>query len=78
MADIDQRIEALTQSVELLAHMQRETERRHRDTERSFNEFLKISGGVMQPIAHSLDRAYDLIENHETRISKLEGNNGTV
>ena len=65
MADIDQRIEALTQSVELLAHM-------HRDNERSSNAAIQTIAGALQTVARSLDRAYDLLERHEIRVSKLE------
>jgi hypothetical protein len=66
MADIDQRIEALTQSVELLAHM-------HRDNERSTNAAIQTIAGALQTVARSLDRAYDLLTSHETRLSKMEG-----
>jgi hypothetical protein len=69
--DIEQRLEALTHSVELLAGMQVETEKHltriaemQIETERRMQEF---SNGMMQ-VAR-------ILANHENRIDRLEGKN---
>jgi len=55
----DERIEALTQSVELLALM-------HQDIEKKWDERL----GKMLDIVERLDT---IVENHEKRLGGLEG-----
>jgi hypothetical protein len=58
MATIDERIEALTQSVELLAHQSMENDRR------SHQRF--------EQIASTLESLLNLAQNHERRIERLE------
>jgi oligoribonuclease (3'-5' exoribonuclease) len=66
----DERIDALTQSVELLASM-------HKDNEKKMVEFsqkhTKLEGLVSQ-IAEGTARLLHAVEAHEQRISNLEGN----
>jgi hypothetical protein len=58
MATIDERIEALTHSVEVLAHHSIEKDRR--DHER------------FEQIASTLENVLKLAQNHERRIERLE------
>lgn len=55
---IDERLEALTQTVELIAHMQQAEERRAAERDAKYHE--------------RFTRILDLIENHEHRIERLE------
>ena len=55
---IDERLEALTQTVELIAHMQLAEEKRAAERDAKYNE--------------RFSRLLDLMENHENRISGLE------
>jgi len=57
---IDERIQALTESVELLASF-------HKDMEQKFN-------AAMQQIAEVLKMLGTVIADHEMRLRKLEGN----
>jgi hypothetical protein len=56
---IDERIEALTQSVELLAGMQIATEKRHAELASTLNQFMLL--------------ATKIFASHEERLDKLEG-----
>jgi hypothetical protein len=58
MAAIDERIEALTQSVDLLAHQSMKNDRR------SHQRF--------EQIASPLENLLKLAQNHERRIARLE------
>ena len=58
--NIDQRIEALTHSVELLSHM-------HQDNEKRYTEYFRV-------VSESLQTLTRIAESHETPIRKLEGN----
>lgn len=58
---IDERIEALTQSVELLSHM-------HMDNEKRYNEYFQV-------VSDSLRTLTRIAEAHEDRINKLENGN---
>jgi len=55
---IDERLEALTQTVELIAHVQQAEERRAAERDAKYHE--------------RFTRILDLIENHEHRIERLE------
>ena len=59
--NIDERIEALTQSVELLSHM-------HLDNEKRNLEFFRV-------VSESLQTLTRIAEVHDARIRKLEDNN---
>jgi hypothetical protein len=61
MATIDERLEALAHSVELLAGMHRETE----------TQIIKTQKVVMQ-LAEAMTRLSRIVETHENRITKLE------
>jgi hypothetical protein len=58
MASIDERIEALTQSVELLAHHSLENDKRH------YERF--------EQIASTIESLLKLAQNHERGIERLE------
>ncbi len=55
---IDERIEALTQSVEPLSHM-------HQDNEKRYNEYFQI-------VNESLKTLTRIAESHEARSDRLE------
>ncbi|HEX3680928.1 MAG TPA: hypothetical protein VHU83_00195 [Bryobacteraceae bacterium] len=59
---LDERIEALTQSVELLSQMHQDNEKRY---DRMFERLATISEGLAR-----------IIGDHEDRIRRLEGNGG--
>ena len=69
--NIDERIEALTQSVELLASM-------HKDNEKKMNEFASkhadLEGLVIQ-IAEGVTALIQVANDHQRRISDLEDGN---
>ena len=58
--NIDQRIEALTQSVELLSQMHQDNERRYH---RMFEQLIRMN-----------ERLVHIAEDHEGRIRRLEEN----
>ena len=62
---IDERIEALTQSVELLAHMQQDEMKVFREETTAFQEEMKLLGSRVDQIAQ-------LVLIHETRLKDLE------
>ena len=67
--NIDERIEALTQTVELLAH-------HSETTDKHLNQMANHSQAVdkrLDRIAEFLDRLAHIVEVHERRLSKLEG-----
>ncbi len=69
--DIDQRLEALTQTVELLAGMHRDSEHRiDRVAERIDRLTQNIEGmrGFISDIAQSTARLLNIVESHEHRL----------
>ena len=56
---LGQRVDALTQSVELLASM-------HRDSEKRFDEFRERTTTIVE-------RLTDIVSSHERRLNGLEG-----
>jgi hypothetical protein len=65
---IDERLEALTQTVELLASQ-------HGELERSVNKLANFAGQIAEGTARLLHTAQlhqTAIESHETRLRKLE------
>jgi hypothetical protein len=86
--NIDERLEALTQSVELLASLHRDNEKRwaslHRDNERTL-ERLGLAAeraakddsrleNLVTQIAEGTARQLYVVQSHEQRISDLEEN----
>ncbi len=73
--DIDKRLQALTQSLELLASMPRDGEQRlervEAATERVAKGSIRLEGLVTQ-IAEGTARLLHVAERHERRISDLE------
>jgi hypothetical protein len=68
--NIDQRLEALTQSVELLAAM-------HKDTMLGVEKLRKADSRLeklVTEIAEGTARLLHAVESHEQRIADLEGN----
>jgi hypothetical protein len=61
--NLDERLEALTHSVELLATMHKDSEKRMQRLE-----------GLVTEIAEGTARLLHVVEVHEQRISDLEGN----
>ncbi|HEU0139879.1 MAG TPA: hypothetical protein VFQ79_09225 [Bryobacteraceae bacterium] len=61
---IDERLEALTQTVEIIAGMQQETERRMQETERR-----------MAQLADTMNRLANVVIRHEERLDELDGGN---
>jgi hypothetical protein len=62
---IDERIEGLTQSLELLASLHRDSEARDRDNEAKYEARFSRMMDAIERIAR-------LVENHEHRINGLE------
>ena len=63
--DIDQRIEALTQSVELMAQM-------HQDNEKKYEERFAWYDQMLQRHEGLFERLVAIAENHERRIRDPE------
>ena len=63
---IDERLEALTQSVELLAHM-------HRENEQRLNEKFAILADTMNRVGRIIEIHEHRLDSHEDRLDRLEG-----
>jgi hypothetical protein len=66
---IDERLEGLTETIEIIAAMQRDNERRFQENEKRFAANEKRTGEIMEGIARLLHVA----EIHEQRLTDLEG-----
>jgi len=66
--NIDERLEALTHSVELLASMQRDTESRIGQLAKNHKRLEQLA----TEIAEGTARLLRIVESHEQRISDLE------
>jgi hypothetical protein len=66
---IDERLDGLTQTLEIIAAMQRDNERRFENNEKRFAE----SGKRFAEIAESIRGLVRIAEIHEHRLSHLEG-----
>jgi peptidoglycan hydrolase CwlO-like protein len=64
---IDERIEALTQSVELLSQM-------HQDNEKRYNLMFERLVKMDERLLAMNERLVDIAEDHERRIRGLENN----
>jgi hypothetical protein len=78
--NIDQRLEALTQSVELLATLHRDNEKRMEQYTRQFTQGMTGLAkqntrleDLVTDIAEGTARLLRVVEVHEQRISDLEG-----
>lgn len=67
---IDERLEALTHSVELLASMQHETEERHRDLEQFVAKKFGELAESMRQLANIAAIQQDRLDDHEERLDK--------
>ena len=68
--NLDERLEALTHSVELLASMQRDTESRIAQLAKNQKRLEQLA----TEIAEGTARLLRIVESHEQRISDLEEN----
>jgi hypothetical protein len=75
---IDQRLDALTSSVELLASLYRDRERvfydalrEQRDSHRLIMSNLQSVGGALTLLASTADKLVQIAEDHERRISRV-------
>jgi len=71
--NIDERLEALTQSVELLAAVQRDSEKR---IEARFTKLIENMDRLAQAtirLDEGMLRVANILMNHEERIENLEG-----
>jgi len=62
---IDERIEALTQSVELLAQM-------HRDNERKYEERFTLLESLTERIVKVQEAVVHILDDHDGRLRRLE------
>jgi hypothetical protein len=69
---LTQRHEALTQSVELLAHMQQEHERQAIAAHQRFEEEHRKTQVLLAQVTENIDRLANIALAHEHRISELE------
>jgi len=90
--NIDERLEALTQSVELLASMHKDNEARIEKRDQRMEQFAKELGQEMKSlgkrnarleslvtdIAEGTARLLHVVEVHEQRINRLEANSPTL
>jgi hypothetical protein len=58
---LTERHQALTQTVEIIASMQRENEKRFAESERRFGKLTDLFGGLLE-----------IVKQHEIRINNLE------
>jgi hypothetical protein len=75
--NIDERLEALTQTVELLAQMHKDNEKGMQRFSRAMERLSKRNvrlEGLVTEIAEGTARLLHVVEVHEQRISSLEGN----
>ena len=75
--NIDERLEALTQTVELLAQMHKDNEKGMQRFSRAMERLSKRNvrlEGLVTEIAEGTARLLHVVEVHEQRISNLEGN----
>ena len=77
---LTERVDALTQSVELLATMHRDHEKRLDQLSHEMNTgfallggTLQVIGGSLQKIAVALEALTKIAETHEVRLNRLEG-----
>jgi hypothetical protein len=73
---IDERLEALTQTVELLAAMHRDNEKRFSDNEKRFSDnetrFSQVTRNF-EIVLDSIKRLENIAASHEQRLDDIEG-----
>jgi len=76
---IDERLEAVTQSLELIAHMQQDEEKRaaERDAKtdqriRRILDLVEMQTGNIEKQAGNIDKLAAVARDHEQRIERLE------
>jgi hypothetical protein len=70
---IDERLEAIAQSVELIAHMQQAEEKRAAERDAITDQRLnRILDGIERQ-AGNIEKLAAIAHNHEQRIERLEG-----
>jgi len=70
---IDQRLEALTHSVELLAEMHRDNEKQEAQRSRLYEERFVRNEERLGQLMDTMNRLGRIIEIHEQRLDGLEG-----
>jgi len=60
------RVDALTQSVELLSHM-------HQDNEARYERLFERQGQLLERQGQLLERLVDIADDHDGRLRRLEG-----
>ncbi|MGA8028625.1 MAG: hypothetical protein WB992_15890 [Bryobacteraceae bacterium] len=68
----DERIEALTHTVELLAQMHLDNERKHDERLRQTDERLRQTDERLNRIVGVVEKLAQIAESHERRIDALE------
>jgi hypothetical protein len=69
---IDERLEALTQSVELMAHMQRESEKLQQENEKRYAERFNRNEERLGQLMDTMNRLGNIVISHEQRLEDLE------
>jgi hypothetical protein len=70
---IDDRIEAVVQTLELVAAMQRDNEKRLADSDQRWTERAAQWDQRFEKVMNGLERLTHVAESHERRLSDLEG-----
>lgn len=70
---LTERVDALTQSVELLAALHRDNEARLDQLAHDVAAGFQMLGGTLQLLGASISKISTLLESHEDRIRRLEG-----
>lgn len=69
---IDERLEALTQSVELMAHMQRANEKLQQENEKRYAERFNRNEERLGQLMDTMNRLGNIVISHEQRLEDLE------
>ena len=69
---IDERLEALTQRLELIAHMQQAEEKRAAERDAKTDQRIGRILDLVEKQAGNIDKLAAIAHNHEQRIGRLE------
>jgi enoyl-[acyl-carrier-protein] reductase (NADH) len=69
---IDKRLEALTQSLELIAHMQQAEEKRAAERDAKTDQRISRILDVVEKQAGNIDKLAAIAHDHQQRIERLE------
>ena len=69
---IDERLEALTQSLELIAHMQQAEEKRAAERNAKTDQRISRILDVVEKQAGNIDKLAAIAHDHQQRIERLE------